>query len=370
MLKVYKGIRYARAERFKHAVIEPELKSLDDVVCEPKICPQNKSLLDNIIGDTESDFEQSEDCLRLSVFVPEEGSPIKPVLVWIHGGAFLTESGVYERYDASQLSESGDIIVVNVSYRLGVLGFLYEPEKDIINLGVADQICALRWVKKNIHLFGGDADNVTIFGQSAGAYSVLTLISCVKEILFSKAIVASAPFLVATKKKMSATTRDFLSLLPDDASSCSLDTLLSAQQKMLEKSHGGMPFMPVCDDIKTPSNIPCGLKSVMLWCQKDDALPFVPFRFMTKIATKMIFELPMRRYVKYLNNNGVDSSCCVLDWRHGESTFGAVHCMELPLLFGTYELWRKSPFMDGVSLEEYNIESEKIREKVIGFVKS
>lgn len=122
--------------------------------------------------------EEGEDCLFLNIYVPAGGAPNKPVMFWIHGGAFIGGSG--NQYDPSNLARKNDVIVVTVNYRLGIFGFLnlqrmgagYEASA---NLGIADQIAALKWVNDNIAAFGGDGSNVTIFGESAGAASVFAL---------------------------------------------------------------------------------------------------------------------------------------------------------------------------------------------------
>jgi para-nitrobenzyl esterase len=121
------------------------------------------------MGDTRHLVEENEDCLRLAIFTPAADNRKRRVLVFIHGGAFLTGSAVSECYDASTLAQSCDIVVVNISYRLGALGFLHSPKQGIVNLGMADQWCALQWIRRNIHLFGGDASRMTLMGQSPGA---------------------------------------------------------------------------------------------------------------------------------------------------------------------------------------------------------
>ena len=171
-MKQYIGIRYAKAERFGKPIPTPDLQSVDNVECRVTICPQNPSRLDTLLGLMSSGEEQSEDCMRLSIFTPATEGKL-PVLVWVHGGAYLTGSGMYQRYDASEISKQGNIVVVNISYRMGVFGFYYDKEKDIVNLGLQDQVCALQWIQRNIRLFGGDPEQVTVFGQAAGAHSVL-----------------------------------------------------------------------------------------------------------------------------------------------------------------------------------------------------
>ena len=141
----------------------------------------------------------SEDCLYLNVWTPQpDPSARLPVMVWIHGGAYIFGAGGMTAYDGGPLSERG-AVVVNLNYRLGQLGFFAHPalEKETpggpINFGLIDQIAALKWVQLNIAQFGGDPANVTIFGQSAGAKSVLALFaSPLARGLFQKGIAMSS----------------------------------------------------------------------------------------------------------------------------------------------------------------------------------
>ncbi len=136
-----------------------------------------------------------EDCLYLNVFTPTTAGP-HPVLVWIHGGAFLYGRGV--GYTPTRLTAQG-VVVVTINYRLGALGFLSHPALNDTagrsgNYGVMDQTFALQWVRNNIHTFGGDPSNITLAGQSAGAASVLTQLNTSKATnLFHKAILQSGP---------------------------------------------------------------------------------------------------------------------------------------------------------------------------------
>jgi len=116
-----------------------------------------------------------EDCLNLNVWTPDPGGSGLPVMVWIHGGAFRNGTGMIPTYDGTHFARDG-VVCVTINYRLGVEGFLYLGE-GTANLGLLDQIAALQWVQENIAAFGGDPTNVTIFGESAGAMSVTTLLA-------------------------------------------------------------------------------------------------------------------------------------------------------------------------------------------------
>ncbi|MFY0577201.1 carboxylesterase family protein [Cystobacter fuscus] len=146
-------------------------------------CLQNRDLCIEVGGGDPRIM--SEDCLYLNVWTPQPkaGAPKRPVMVWIHGGAYIIGAGSLPIYHGAPFVNRGAILVT-INYRMGALGFFAHPalEKEvtveqqrIYNFGLLDQIAALEWVQRNIAKFGGDPDNVTIFGQSAGARSVLAL---------------------------------------------------------------------------------------------------------------------------------------------------------------------------------------------------
>jgi para-nitrobenzyl esterase len=146
----------------------------------------------------------SEDCLYLNVWTKANKGTKKPVLVWIYGGGFASGGTAVPIYDGEALAKKG-IIFVSVNYRVGVFGFMAHPDltkespnNASGNYGLLDQVAALKWVKKNIAAFGGDPDNVTIYGQSAGSMSVNCLVaSPIAKGLFNKAIAESGSLMVA-----------------------------------------------------------------------------------------------------------------------------------------------------------------------------
>ncbi len=215
---VFRGIVYARYERFgmpeEADYAEGEVYDAREYGC---VCPQNLSHLLGQLGPN-SGLEMREGELCLSVTVPgaeavnvgsegESEAPGRlPVMVWIHGGFYLTGGSEDHRYDVSRLAQAGNVIVVKISYRLGTEGYMWLPEKGIANLGLEDQKTALRWIRRHIASFGGDPDNVTVFGQSAGAHSIASLIASADDVepvtnvprfggkvLFHRAILQSPP---------------------------------------------------------------------------------------------------------------------------------------------------------------------------------
>lgn len=142
----------------------------------------------------------SEDCLTLNVFRPFETDDPLPVMIWIHGGSFVAGNAGDPLFDGSKLARAG-VVVITLNYRLGAFGWLAHPalaegssNGGIANYGMMDQIAALRWVHENVGAFGGDPNNVTLFGASSGAVSVALLMLCEQSRgLFQKAILESVP---------------------------------------------------------------------------------------------------------------------------------------------------------------------------------
>jgi para-nitrobenzyl esterase len=165
------GIRYATAARHQNPEDITATEGVFEATAFGPICPQIPGALEIILGADTTNI--SEDCLHLNVFTPAAPSsqPQLPVLVWIHGGAYNNGSNSVPLYHGSSLASRG-VVVVAINYRLGSFGFLGEN-----NFGILDMISALRWVQRNIASFNGDANNVTIIGESAGGSAVVSLMS-------------------------------------------------------------------------------------------------------------------------------------------------------------------------------------------------
>lgn len=199
----YKGIPYAQAERFEEPHAPKPWNRVRSSRHYGPTCPQEfRSMwnMDNVAFSSQwDDGFPGEDCLRVNIWTPgiNDGKK-RPVMVWIHGGGFSTGSGQEQpAYDGASLSKKGDVVIVSLNHRLNALGFLNlssfgEKYKHSANLGLLDIVEALKWVKNNIANFGGDAQNVTIFGQSGGGRKVSSLL-CMPRAkgLFHKAIVQS-----------------------------------------------------------------------------------------------------------------------------------------------------------------------------------
>lgn len=197
----WKGIPYAKPPvgslRFRAPQPPESWNGIRDAGQFARKAPQIPSELMVLLGE-DPNSPYSEDCLYLNIWSPAADDKRRPVMVWIHGGSFLYGSGSADWYDGAAFAEHGDIVLVTINYRLGAFGFLHlgdiggEEYAASGNCGLLDQVAALQWVKDNIEFFGGDPERVTIFGESAGAMSVGTLLAMpAAQGLFQQAILQS-----------------------------------------------------------------------------------------------------------------------------------------------------------------------------------
>lgn len=376
-MEVFRHIRYATAQRFKEPVMAAFSEG-DNTQSVPTACAQLPFRLDFLMGESEP-MEMSEDCHFLTIWTPSKQGKY-PVLVWIHGGAYIAGSGEESAYDGALLCKQGDIVVVNISYRLGIFGFLHSKEKNIVNLGLKDQIMALRWIKQHIEQFGGDPGNITVAGQSAGGYSVAAIMATCSEPLFKKAIIQSAPLMVQPLK-VDSLYHQCEEYAGKALETMTTDDLLAVQHIVMKKSKSMMPFSPIDFDLSGKKLMP-KLEKVLITWQKDDAAPFVAMKLnhrknfgktidkiATRISTNLVFEKTAKKYAKMLRKRGIDAEIQCLDWRPCGSPFGACHCLELSLLFGTWKRWESAKMLGDTSQEEFNARGEQLRNKWIAYIK-
>jgi para-nitrobenzyl esterase len=221
-VSIFRGIPYATAPvgalRLRAAVPAPAWQGTRDATRFGAAQPQRNDPLVEWLGLLHG-ATTDEDCLSLNVFTPGCDGAARPVLVWLHGGAFIGGTACVPLYDGRRLAARGDVVVVTLNYRVGALGMSYLPgtgDDDVVaNLGLRDQIAALRWVRSEIASFGGDPARVTLFGESAGAGSILALAGMPEaEGLFAGAIVQSAaPRGVLTPEEATARSGSVLAKL-------------------------------------------------------------------------------------------------------------------------------------------------------------
>jgi para-nitrobenzyl esterase len=196
----WKGIPFAKPPvgslRFRAPERPDSWEGIRNATSFSPVAPQSQREIMEFFGNDISNM--SEDCLYLNVWSKGADDKKRPVMVWIHGGAFVSGSGSSSWYDGASFAAQGDVVVVTINYRLGIFGFLHlgeiggEEYATSGNCGIQDQVAALQWVQENIAAFGGDPNNVTIFGESAGAMSIGVLLGFPSaQGLFHKAILQS-----------------------------------------------------------------------------------------------------------------------------------------------------------------------------------
>ncbi len=193
-VRSFLGIPYAAPPvgdlRWKAPVAPEPWVEPRDATQFSNICPQQDMGLPATPG------TQSEDCLYLNVWTPNPVPKKAPVMVWIHGGAFVVNAASNDAFHGANMARASGVVVVSMNYRLGVSGFLSHPSlgSNAGNYGLMDQVAALKWVKTNIEAFGGDPSNVTVFGLSAGGSSICVhLVAPDSQGLFHRAILQSGP---------------------------------------------------------------------------------------------------------------------------------------------------------------------------------
>lgn len=263
-VRTWRGIRYAAPPvgdlRFRRPEPPQRWVEIADATSYGPACPQptfpNMPL--------ELGAPQGEDCLRLNVFAPAGTAPgdAKPVMVWLHGGAYVLGSASQPLYEGHRLVTGGDVVVVTVNYRLGALGFLdlssfsTARRRFDSNIGLHDVLAALRWVRDNIAAFGGDPERVTLFGESAGAGIVTTLLATpAAEGLFAGAIAQSSPATSVYDRdraeRVAVSFLDKLRIDPAALPDAPIEAILAASQQVFDevpvRNPGLLAFVPIVD---------------------------------------------------------------------------------------------------------------------------
>lgn len=318
-IHTFKGIPYGRAKRFEAAQKPEPWQGVRSSTMYGPVAPLEVPTT-SVRDESEFVFDHdwgfpNEDCLNLNVWTPSiDDGKKRPVMFWIHGGGFTTGSShELPSYDGENLSKRGDVVVVSINHRLNVLGFLDlsaygEKYKNSANNSISDLVLSLEWVKDNISSFGGDPDNVTIFGQSGGGAKVNTLMAMPKaKGLFHKAVNQSGSFRTAMLEKedtqdiaketisilgLDANTIDSIQNIPfEDLVVASGKALKTVAEKM--KAAGkpvigfGLNWGPSRDGVDLPyqlgSDEALALSKdipLLLGTTKNEFAPFMNMRFM------------------------------------------------------------------------------------------
>lgn len=274
------GVPYARAERFAYAVPVEHWDGVLDATAFGPACPQNRGVHEHLENPTRRfykreyreglTFRYDEDCLNLNIYTPRDAKNC-PVAVFIHGGGFDSGANSESPFDGAALAERG-VVTAFINYRVGVLGYLTHEEiqkkygRDG-NFGLDDALTAIRWVKRHIADFGGDGENITLLGQSAGAISIQYLcLNHENEGLFHRAAMMSGAgqFPKFALPRRAADTHEYWEQFIETAGCKTLDelrgastqTLFDTVEKMKEKRRDAIyNTMPVVDGALLPAPV-------------------------------------------------------------------------------------------------------------------
>lgn len=432
----FAGVPYAEpptgARRFQPpAPVRPWSGAVDCTGVAP-IAPQLPSRLVGVMGDFSRC--QDEDCLRLTITKPAADTGRRPVIVWLHGGGFSSGAGGLDWYDGRRLAAEGDVVIVGVNYRLGALGFLVADGIADGNLGLMDQALALRFVRDTIGAFGGDGNNVTLMGQSAGGNSIVALFAAgqvppgVRRVVLQSPALGMAPQPLDEARSIgrrfveslglpagSAAARDAVLAMP-------VAEILAAQARV---ARGGArygdtapPFQLVqgkglperTDFHRAAAGVMAGVDTLLgstlheadafLAAQPqttalthDEALEItrtiygeaacqclerLRARFpeagagalFSRLVSEEIFVRPAGEFAAELLDRGAEVFLYDFTWRPERSRFRSCHCLELPFVFGPSASWEGAPMLAGGKPETISRISDAVRAAWISFART
>ncbi|OBW42846.1 Para-nitrobenzyl esterase [Chryseobacterium sp. MOF25P] len=386
-----KNIRYAYSERFKKPIaVQP---SLGEIMFPEKTpaCPQNISpLLEKMIGKTNLDnFEVDESPQFISVVRPEncvENENLS-VIVWIHGGSYEIGCGDIPTADPTDWVKEQNVIVVTVSYRLGIFGFLGGNEKKPANLGLFDLIEALKWIKNNITSFGGDSENITLFGQSSGGDLIAhLLLSEGIENLFKRVIIHSAPLgLRKNRQKMVAEFLKNTQIFNDKSDILEIiENYKNFTPSFLKYGlKAAMPFgtqygfPPLCNEWEAEEkwkekakkiDVLIGLndEETSFYLKTSDTInKYFPVKVLNRAirtTTEIIYGKPAEDFAKdFASADGNIYLFRIYPRFRVSNYFLGAHAIDLPFIFGNESAWKNAGILKNIPWKYMDENGKKLR---------
>jgi para-nitrobenzyl esterase len=388
------GIPYATAGRFQAPSPAPDWTEPFAATSLAPACPQGPvPFLDDVLGTRYGELPGSEDCQNLSVTMPADlaaGEKL-PVMVWIHGGSYTTGSGDLAIFDPAVLVAENRVVVVSVTYRLGLFGFLATRSGRPGNLGLLDQLEAFRWVQRNIAAFGGDPGRVTAFGQSAGGDAIAHLMATPEApSLFQRAIIQSAPLGISRgRAKMNHAMGIAAEAVSEETPAMEVVEredhvaqvarkfgMLAAMPFGTQYGHEPLPEEP---DIEPAWNRSAPGIEVLIGHTSEEARLFLPrspylswlariplagtaaIRAIDWVVTETVYGRAARKFARRHAQAGGKAHSYVLHWHAPGNIFGAAHTIDLPLLFGNRSTWDGVGLIAGSSWEDVNAVGRELR---------
>jgi para-nitrobenzyl esterase len=389
------GIPYASADRFAAPVPFPDWTEPFDATEPSPACPQVRSrFLADVLGDALAGLRRDERCQQLSITLPRGARAGEglPVMVWIHGGSYTTGAGDAPIMDPARLVAEQRVVVVAVTYRLGLFGYLGSGHARPANLGMLDHRQALRWVQRNIQAFGGDPDRVTLFGQSSGGDAVAHLMAIPEAAaLFRRAIIQSPPLGISRgRHKMNAAMARAAEAVTPDMPAADVVALQADVQRhaapfgligqMAFGTQYGHDPLPAEHVIEAAWDRAAPQIDILIGHTAEEARLYVPAVPALKRATQvpLIGGLIRRAVVKYLGaaiysraiarfarrhaRAGGTAYSYVINWAAPGNPYGSAHTIDLPLLLGTRQSWAGSQLLAGASWEAVDEQGSRLRQ--------
>ena len=396
------GIRYGRAARFASPVAEPMAVVPILALAPAPACPQVADpLLEQVLGSLFTALRFEEDCLRLSLTLPADyqSTELLPVIVWVHGGSYVTGAGDLPFYDPAALVREQRVVFVAVTYRLGLLGFL-GIEGGVPNLGLLDLQLALRWVQHNVATFGGDPRNVTLLGHSSGADALAQLLLVPSSTqLFRRLILHSAPLgLTRRRQAMTQAMRRAAGVL---SATGSVEDILARERDVVRAARGfglksAMPFGPEYGAAPLPPEAAVDEHwaavapqvDVLIGTTAEETRFFAvidpSFRWLTRVpllgaglswlliraSSHLIYQGPARAFARRHARAGGQTYEFQVRYQPPDSLFGAAHVVDLPLLLGTPEAWAATPLLGQANWEQLDQLGRQVRQLWADFART
>lgn len=398
------GIPYARARRFQPPEpLSPAEQPIDATQWSPASPQRTMQAFTRLLGASPNAMAQQEDCTRLSVCLPAEPATTpRPVMVWIHGGSYVFGAGDLPIHDPEPLVSEQNVVVVSITYRLGLFGFVggdFQRETRAqaktrprpANLGLLDMIAALRWIRDNIATFGGDPGNITLFGESAGGDAIAHLMASDETRgLFRRAIIQSAPLgITPGRRAMHAAMAGAAESIDEQSS---LAACLDAQQRVERIGQrylpgGLMPFgvqfgqapLPPLDQRRAALENRAPHCDLLIGHNRDEAELYMPeveplqglFRLpvigqwlrqtLSRTITRRLYARPAERFARQHADAGGRAWHYRLDWGSDRAVRGACHSIDLALLFAGWAQWQHAGIVEGMTRQDLDTDGRQLR---------
>ena len=382
----------------------PELPATEPILATAPApaCPQLADpRVDQVMGDLFAALSFDEDCLRLSITLPADVQPGEqlPVIVWVHGGSYVSGAGDLAIYDPATWVMEQRLIFVAVTFRLGLFGFLGTANSPA-NLGLLDLLAALRWVQRNIAAFGGNPRLVTLLGHSSGGDAIAQLMLTEGAAsLFRRVMLHSAPLgLTRNRGRMARAMAAAAGTPADDASSAEILARESGVNKAArwQGLKSGMPFGPQYGAAPLPPETEIDktwaavapqidvligataeetrffavIDPTFSWIARLPLLGRLLTRQLVRFSSHRIYLDPARDFASRQARAGGRAWRFVLTYQPPGSAFGAAHVVDLPLLLGTRVSWAATPLLGTARWEEFDEAGRQVRQLWADFART